>query len=117
MDGMSRLPASEAARMAESPVALSPRPKPPSSKAVESSPISKSARVPAPLSGFAEALPPVVGGGHAGMGLEGAVEGAERLKAGIERDGDDRHLGLGRIGERRHRLFEAVAVDEGVEVA
>src|SRR5581483_10635351 len=57
------------------------------------------------------------GRGNSGFGLEGAVERAERLETGVERDGQDRHLGLARVRQRGDRLGEAVAVDEAGEVA
>src|SRR6185437_5371520 len=56
-----RLPATEAARMAESGAPLSPRPKSPSPKAASASPISKTASLVNPLAGLAEAVPPVIG--------------------------------------------------------
>src|SRR6185437_11468989 len=65
----------------------------------------------------AELEPAVVGRRHAGMRLEGAVEGAERLEAGIEGDGDHRHAGLARIAQRRHRVGQPVGIDEGAEIA
>src|SRR6202034_3889631 len=65
----------------------------------------------------AELQTPELAGGHAGLGLERAVEGAERLKPGIHRDGQDRDRLLRRIRQRRHHIVEAIAVQEGIEVA
>src|ERR1700733_4613211 len=65
----------------------------------------------------AELQTPEFAGGHAGLGLERALEGAERLKTGIQCDGQDRDRLLRRVRERRHHIVEAIAVQEGIEVA
>src|ERR1700722_5489436 len=65
----------------------------------------------------AELQTPEFAGGHAGLGLERAVEGAGGLKTGIQRDGQDRDRLLRRVRERRHDIVEAIAVQEGIEVA
>ncbi len=65
----------------------------------------------------AKVEPAVFGRRHPGLGLEGAVERPQRLEAGIQRDGGDRHFGLRRIGQRRLCLFNPVIVQEDVEVA
>ena len=33
--------------------------------------------------------------------LEGAIEGAERAESRVEGEGEDRHIGLARVGQRR----------------
>src|SRR5882757_10613924 len=64
-----------------------------------------------------EMLSSILPGGHAGRHLEGAIERRERLKAGVEGDGEDRHARLNRIGECGSRFRQAVAVDEAAEIA
>ena len=51
------------------------------------------------------------------MRLEGPIEGPDRAEAGVERDRQDRHVGLGGIAQRGLGLGQAVAVDEGAEIA
>ena len=51
------------------------------------------------------------------MRLEGPVERSDGLEAGIEGDGQDGHVRLGGIGQRRRRFGQPVAVDEAAEVA
>jgi len=51
------------------------------------------------------------------MRLEGAIEGADRAEAGVERDRQDRHSGLGWIAQRGLGFRQPVAVDEGAEIA
>ena len=51
------------------------------------------------------------------MRLEGAIEGADRAEAGVERDRQDRHSGLGGIAQRGLGFRQAIAVDEGAEIA
>jgi hypothetical protein len=48
-------------------------------------------------------------------GPEGAIERADRLEAGIEGDGQDRHSVLRRIGESGFRLSQPVAANRRVE--
>src|ERR1700735_343952 len=67
--------------------------------------------------GPAQLRTPELAGGHAGLGLERAVEGAERLKTGIHRDGQDRNRLLRRVRKRRYRVAEPRAFQEVVEVA
>ena len=58
-----------------------------------------------------------IGRRQSGRGLEGAVERADRLESGVERDGQDRQRAASRVGERGARLVEPEGVDVGVEVA
>src|SRR5712671_3614326 len=62
-------------------------------------------------------LPSILPGRHAGRHLEGAIKRRERLKAGVEGDGEDRHVRLDWIGECGSRFRQAVAVDEAAEIA
>src|SRR4029453_14656359 len=55
-------------------------------------------------------------GCDAGFGLECAVEGAEGAEARIQGEGQDRDVGLARVGQGRLDLGDAVAVHETVEV-
>ena len=52
-----------------------------------------------------------------GMRLEGPIERPDRAEAGVERDRQDRHLGLGGIAQRGLGLGQPIAVDEGAEIA
>ena len=58
----------------------------------------------------AELLAPELAGRHAGLGLERAIEGSERLKTRVQRDGQDGHRLLRRIGQRRHHIFKAIKI-------
>jgi hypothetical protein len=60
--------------------------------------------------------PAILGRRHAGHRLEGAIERAERLEAGIYRNGDDGHLGLRGIGERGLGLLDPVVVEETLKL-
>ena len=54
---------------------------------------------------------------QAGLRLEGAVEGAQRLKTCIECNRGDRHIALVRIRQRLSDLGEAPLIEVGVEIA
>src|SRR5258707_14270118 len=62
-------------------------------------------------------LSSILPGRHAGRHFKGAIERRERLKAGIEGDGEDRHARLDRIGECSSCLSQPQAVDEAAEIA
>src|SRR5438477_10301315 len=57
------------------------------------------------------------GRGKPRVGLECAVERRKRLESGIQRDRQHGHVDLAGIGECRLRLSDAIAIEEGVEVA
>src|SRR5262249_54367205 len=61
--------------------------------------------------------PPVLGWRQAGMRLKGAVEGADRAEASVERDRQDRYGGLRGIAQRGFGFGQAIAVNEGAEIA
>src|SRR5262249_54854077 len=65
----------------------------------------------------AQASTPIVARCHPGRGLERAIEGRKRLKARVERDGENRHLHLCWVPKRSPCLGQAVAIDEAAEVA
>src|SRR5262249_19370928 len=64
-----------------------------------------------------EAATPILRRGKPGLRLEGPIERPDRAEAGVERDCQDRHAGLGRIAQRGLGFREAIAVDEGAEIA
>ena len=51
------------------------------------------------------------------MRLKGAIEGADRAEARVERDRQDRYGGLRGIAQRGFGFGQAIAVNEGVEIA
>src|SRR5260370_30871029 len=56
----------------------------------------------------------IFGRGDAGGGLEGAVEGPERLETRIHRDGDHGHLGLRGVGQRGLCLLDPAIIEEDI---
>ena len=55
-------------------------------------------------------------GGDAGLRLEKAVERADRTKAAVKRDGQDRQMVQSRVGKLPLRFFQAVDIGHLVEV-
>ena len=51
------------------------------------------------------------------MRLEGPIEGPDRAETGVERNRQDRHIGLGSVAQRGLGLSQTIAVDEGAEIA
>lgn len=47
---------------------------------------------------------------------ESAVKGAKRPKAGVQRDGEDRHLALVGVGQRLTHFGKAITIEEGCEI-
>src|SRR6266567_449875 len=61
--------------------------------------------------------PAIFGRRDAGGRLESAIEGPERLKARIHRNGDHGHLGLRGVRQSGLRLLDSVIVEEDIEIA
>jgi hypothetical protein len=67
--------------------------------------------------GGGKRLYPKLGGRQAGLDLEGAIEGAERLESGIQRNGRDGHLPLAWIRQSLFGIGESPLIEIGAEVA
>ena len=53
----------------------------------------------------------------AGIGLEGAIERADRLEAGVHGDGQHRDVALAQVGKCGLGLVDPVAIEKRIEVA